>query len=123
MDQLKSATPGPNLSKESEFAGISNSLKQSQINAKTKINLEKFFQRHNKAQQNLKEQEKAKKFELEDKREKYALKMSDVNSNKKNYLEKILEHQRSRVQRNYLLSSDNISHVRPFSFPCSFKLF
>lgn len=55
------------LSSEIEFASIAIELKQSTIDARTKQNLTRFFNRHHKAEENLKMMEEVRKYNLEEK--------------------------------------------------------
>ena len=63
----KLRTPIP-LSSESEFASIAIELKQSTIDARTKQNLTRFFNRHQKAEENLKMREMVRLYNMEEKR-------------------------------------------------------
>jgi hypothetical protein len=82
------ATLAPTLSAD-KFSTVVAELKQQKLNKKTKDILQRFFEKHNKATKNLKEQKLFKMYELEDKRELERKKMVAIKQNKLSFLQKM----------------------------------
>lgn len=86
--QSQAITLAPTISVD-KFSFVVAELKQQKLNKKTKEIMQRFFEKHNKATQNLKDQKLYKMYEIEDKRELERKKMFAIKNKKLSFLQKM----------------------------------